>query len=243
MGAFGKGNKQADLMAKMKEAKKQREMTSDVKKEKTREEIKEENDRKRFDDLLNRASSTNQDTNYLTIEQEEENASASYVGVDRLFEGDDAPTEAFCDLVQSAKVDPRILGEPGMRRLLPWMKGDNKDFLMIISDPRPKSFELRRLMKSMQNSLPASITSRTIVITSDTSLENFKYMKKNDITSFDLYSDEKRGWMKEYTALGENRWAMCVFIVANGRMQRIVRELDPDIGINVLSKVVNSLNL
>ncbi len=95
-GAFNKRNKQGDLLKKMEEARKQREMTEgngssdasfpdgDNAKSKGKrisdEELKRENDMKRFEQLLNRESATiNYDldsANYMTKQQEEEEIDA-----------------------------------------------------------------------------------------------------------------------------------------------------------------------
>ena len=134
MGGFNKRNKQADLMAKMKAAKAQREQSSSTADDvsvtkKSREAIKEENDRKRFEDLLNRSSSSAASTSYLTVKQEEENADAGFKGVDRLFEGDDAPVEVFYDLVAS---NLRSLGEVGAKRVVPWLgSGSSREYLIV----------------------------------------------------------------------------------------------------------------
>lgn len=245
-----KRNKQLDLMAKMKAAKAKRENpdAAAVETEKSREQIKEENDRKRFDDLLNRQSSFSDDseTTYLTKAQEEEEASAGYKGVDRLFEGDDAPVEVFHSLVKpSSSSTPLPLGEIGAKRIVPWLGStySSSEYLIVVTDPRSKSSELKRVVKSLNAMLPQTIKSRMIVVTSDSAKDNFKHMKSSEITSFDIYSDENREFMRQYTALGEKRWAICMFIVADGIIQRIVRELDPDFAPDVVRKAVNSLNL
>lgn len=94
-GAFNKRNKQGDLLKKMEEARKQREMTEengssdgsphdDYAKSKGKrisdEELKRENDMKRFEQLLNSESATiNYDldsANYMTKQQEEEEIDA-----------------------------------------------------------------------------------------------------------------------------------------------------------------------
>jgi len=66
-------------------------------------------------------------------------------------------------------------------------------------------------------------------------------MKNNGVSSFELYSDEKREFMRQYTALGEKRWAICMFIISDGVIQRVVRELDQDIAGDVVQRAVNSL--
>jgi len=116
----------------------------------------------------------------------------------------------------------------------------NIGFIQVITDPREKSTELRRTIKSFEK-LPAPIKNRMIVITSDSARDNAKYMKNNGVSSFELYSDEKREFMRQYTALGEKRWAICMFIISDGVIQRVVRELDQDIAGDVVQRAVNSL--
>lgn len=116
----------------------------------------------------------------------------------------------------------------------------NKGCTQVITDPREKSTELRRTIKSFEK-LPTPIKNRMIVITSDSARDNAKYMKNNGVSSFELYSDEKREFMRQYTALGEKRWAICMFIISDGVIQRVVRELDPDIAGDVVQRAVNSL--
>lgn len=162
-------------------------------------------------------------------------------GVDRIFEGDPAKEDPFHDLVMIA--NENALGENGAKRLLPWLNKNSAkqtNFLVIISDPRPKSTELRTAMKSMEK-LPSNILSQTIVINADTPAENRRFLKKQGLSSINIYCDEKREWMREYTALGAKRWAMCMFIVAEGRVQRIVREMDVDTVGSVIQNAVKSL--
>ena len=90
-GAFNKRNKQAELMKKFDDAKRRREMNEaglseeEISKETkvtlSVEEIKERNDKKRFEELLNRETNfiggdDLSGTNYMTRKQEEENANA-----------------------------------------------------------------------------------------------------------------------------------------------------------------------
>ena len=94
-GAFNKRNKQADLMKKMQEAKRQKEIseggvetsnssdgTDATQIRKSDDEIKKENDFKRFEQLLNSESATinygidGNSNNYMTKKQEEEEMDA-----------------------------------------------------------------------------------------------------------------------------------------------------------------------
>jgi hypothetical protein len=261
-GALNRRNKQADLMKKMQEAKKQREM-----KENKNEghgpdnatqgknkgwlsdaEMKKQNDLKRFQELLDSESATvNYDisgSNYKTQQQEEEEIEAGYKGVDRIFEGDPAPVEAFQDLIHFATGN--ALGKNGASRIVPWLnKSVTKqgDVLIVITDPREKSSELRSVMKNISKFIPADILSRLIVINADTAAENRRYLSKNQIENITVYCDEKREWMREYTVLGEKRWAMCLMILKDGRVERLVRELDVELAIEVIKTSVASLKM
>jgi hypothetical protein len=227
-----KFNKQRDLAEKMAQAKRLREggdnnssntisssSTTDSSftssSLSTAEEIKLRNDRKRFADLLENSltSSTGIGGNdmdkgfYLTIEQENEVANAVYKGIVRLYEGDPAPIPPFAELLCIQSGEP--IGKGGMLRLLPWEGSTNKasmDYLIIITDPRPKSIELRTAMRRITDTLEVSILEKCVIINTDTPAENRRLLKKNfgdkDV-KFRIFCDENMEWMREYTALGE----------------------------------------
>lgn len=256
-GAFNRRNKQADLMKKMQEAKKQKNPSSgdeetEKKKERlTDEEMKAINDRKRFEELLNRESATvNTDfsrtgNSYLTKEQEEEDIAASERGTDRLFEGDPAPTDPFEHLLSVP--NENALSKKGTKKLIPWLNPNSskqKDYIIVVSDPRVKSPALRKALTNLVSSLNPEMKSRLYFINADTPAENRRWLKKQGMTNtVNMFSDEKREWMREYTALGENRWAICMFILADGRVQKIVRDLDTDLCADVVGNAVKSLNI
>ncbi|GAX24510.1 hypothetical protein FisN_18Lh062 [Fistulifera solaris] len=225
-------NKQADLRRKMERVKQQKEeeiVQSGMIIELTAQEIKERNDRLRFEELLKKeAGNVLNDygsDSYLSKQQEEEEITAARKGVDRIFEGDPAPTECFEDLV-SVQTGTAI-GVPGKKQLVPWLsdKGNPSDYLIIVSDPRPQSSELQETIKQFQSDLPEDLKKRLIVINADTPSENKRWLKK---TSLDVrvYSDEKLSWMRAYTALGDKRWSMTMFIIANEQVQKLAREMD-----------------
>ena len=215
------------------------------------DEIKAENDRKRFDELLNSERATamfgfNTESGYLTREQEEEaaTAGASRGRVDRLFEMDSAPPTPFEDIVNIRTEN--ALGESGAKNLVPWLHKNtarHKDYLVVITDPREKSSELRQAITAVCKSLPKPILSKTIIINADAPPENRRWLKKNkleeDVT---IFSDEKREWMREYTALGETRWSMTMFILGDGKIQKLVREFDQDLAPTVVRNAVKSLD-
>ena len=215
------------------------------------DEIKAENDRKRFDELLNSERATamfefNSESGYLTREQEEEaaTAGASRGRVDRLFELDSAPTTPFEDIVNIHTEN--ALGESGAKNLVPWLHKNtarHKDYLVVITDPREKSNELRQTMASLCKSLPKPILSKTIIINADAPPENRRWLKKNKLEEdATIFSDEKREWMREYTALGEKRWSMTCFVLGDGKIQKLVRELDQDLAPTVVRNAVKSLD-
>ena len=255
--------KQLDLARKMAAAKEKKQTgKEDVadddgsaakNKKKSSEDVKAENDRRRFEDLLNSETAAamsefNKGSGYLTKAQEEEAATAGFRGVDRKYEGDPAPAEPFTDLVGSGSEN--ALGEQGAERLVPWLRGNadrSGDYLIVVTDPREKSNDLRRTMVSLASTLPKPMMSRTIFINADTPAENRRWLKKNKMGEGDggggvnIYSDEKREWMREYTALGERRWSMCLFVLQDGVVRRLVRELDADLAPSVVQNAGKSL--
>jgi hypothetical protein len=242
MNKRNKFNKQKDLADKMAEAKRQRELaesggggsaTAATAEDATDEsrnnkeqlsdvEIKLRNDRQRFADMLeNSMSSTKNDlgdTYYLTVEQENENADAAFRGVTRLYEGDPAPTSPFVELLNIETGEP--LGQGGMKRLLPWegsRSASSSDYLIVVTDPRPKSAELRTAMKRLAGGLSNDMLAKCVVINTDTPAENRRFIKKNFAEDsggekITILTDEKMDWMREYTALGEKVCTlMCFF--------------------------------
>jgi len=250
--AFHKKNKQAELLKKLNNAKEKREnddgtdepvkISSTSEPRLSDEDMKKANDLKRFEQLLSSNSGTmsyeldGDGTNYLTKKQEEDDIDAGFQRVNRLFEGDPAPSEPFQDLV-SIQTD-LALGEAGAKKIVP---SNYNDYLVIISDPRTKSSQLRDLMTIISTGIPNDILSNIVVINSDTTAENRKWLKKRKLTNLKVLSDEKREWMREYTALGEERWAICMFIIADGRVQKLVRELDANVADKVVKGAINSL--
>jgi len=238
-----KRNKQADLLRKLELAKKQNEKQDDAKTQ-SAEEIQKENDRKRFEYLLNSESATVSHMNeyegssYLTKEQEEEEAEAAFMGENRFYEGDEAAAAPFQDLV-SVKSE-KALGPKGAERLLPWLR-DKSDYVIVLSEPRTKSTEFRKMLMNVQGSIPFEILDRIVVINADSPSENRKWMKKNGITTYDVFSDEKREWMRAYTALGKKRWSITMFILSEGRIQKLVRDMDFEMAPTIISNAVKSL--
>lgn len=231
MNKKNKFNKQKDLAAKMAEAKRQRELaeggddvssaTSEDASSKdatdsgqlSDKEIKLRNDRQRFADMLeNSMSSANSDLGdgyYLTVEQENENANAVYRGITRLYEGDPAPTSPFVDLLNIETGEP--IGQGGMKRLVPWegsKSASSSDYLIVVTDPRPKSVELRTAMKRLAGGLSNDMLAKCVIINTDTPAENRRFVKKNfaedsGADKMTVLTDEKMDFMREYTALGE----------------------------------------
>lgn len=257
-GAFNKGNKQAALMKKMADAKKQREIEDDgidappavveTKGRLSDEELKKQNDLRRFQELLDSEATTANynigGDNYKTQQQEEEDIDAGQRGIDRLFEGDPAPVERFEDLINHTTGN--ALGKNGASRVVPWLNKNSskqKDFLIVLSDPREKSSELRSALKNMSKMLTTDVLSRLIVINADSPGENRRFLRKNDIDNINVYSDEKREWMREYTVLGETRWAMCAMVLHDGRVEKIVRELDVELATQVIKSSIKSLKM
>jgi hypothetical protein len=186
-------------------------------------------------------------------------------GRDLLFEGDPAPTDCFEELV-SIKTENAI-GLSGKQRLVPWLRKNvarQQDYVVLLTDPRMQSLELREAVRAIMNELPYEIKSRLIVINADSPAENRRWLKKvglfnsnteDSITkpssssssssvliqtstpqrlppqsqptpSLEVYSDEKMEFMRTYTALGDQRWTMTMYIIATERIQKLVRNVD-----------------
>lgn len=146
--------------------------------------------------------------------------------MDRLFEGDPAPTDCFEELVSIRSDNP--IGSSGKKRLVPWLRSSNgKNYLVVLCDPRPKSPALRAAVASVLSSIPLKIKENFVVVNADSPAENRRWMKKSSIPdSLKVFSDEKLTWMRELTALGSDRWSMTVFVLAEGKVQKLAREVD-----------------
>ncbi|KAL3923206.1 MAG: hypothetical protein SGARI_006269, partial [Bacillariaceae sp.] len=219
-------------LAKKQNAGNQDDVTEDnkTKKKLTDQEMKEMNDRKRFDEMLRGSAissggKSDDSLDYLNEQQENEQIDAYRSGIDRLFEGDTAPASVFEELV-SIKSENAI-GETGAKRLLPWLRNRNDDYLAIVCDPRVKSPEFRETVKAFRSEVRKDVLSKVIFVNADTPAENRRWLKKNNMmeSGIRLFSDEKREWMQAYTALGEDRWSMTLFVLAEERIQILVREL------------------
>lgn len=108
------------------------------------------------------------------------------------------------------------LGKAGVRRILPWLRSksnhDSKaDYVVVICDPRDKSLDLRRVIREVAaggggdgGTLPVDARERIVFISADSPAENKKFTKKFKLgTPENIFSDEKKDWMREYTALGD----------------------------------------
>lgn len=214
-------------------------------------EIKLRNDRQRFADMLeNSMTSSNGDLGdgyYLTVEQENENADAVFKGINRLYEGDPAPSSPFTELLNINNGEP--LGQGGMKRLVPWegsRSAGSSDFMIVVTDPRPKSVELRTAMKRLAGALSADLLAKCVVINTDTPAENRRFMKKNfsedsGADKMTVLTDEKMDWMREYTALGEKRFSITMFILKEGRCEKIAREVEAEIMTETVKNAIRAM--
>lgn len=123
-------------------------------------------------------------------------------GVERIYEGDPAPTECFDELIA-------IRTEEGVKTsdLIPWKhKNPHRrgDYLVIICDPRPESPELRAAVKSFLAEVPTDILKRMIVVNADSPSKNRRWLRKDglEFSKISVYSDEKMEFMRSYTVSG-----------------------------------------
>lgn len=163
--------------------------------------------------------------------------------MDRFFEGDPAPSEAFEELV-SIKSENAI-GGPAAKRLIPWLRNSNKsDYVVVVSEPREKSPEFQNTVRDLSAELPKDIFSKILFINADTPAQNRRLLKKFNISDSKicLFSDEKREWMQAYTALGADRWSMTMFVLADERVQKVVREFSQISASDVVKNAVKATN-
>eukprot|EP00977_Amphora_coffeiformis_P017166 scaffold5479_cov199-Amphora_coffeaeformis.AAC.105 len=249
-------NKQAELRKKMELAKKkQQQPTDNVDESKQQQqqqlsdkEMKEQNYRKRFEELLqqSKASAVWNDyastaDDYKNQEQIEEEIEAQRKGVERLFEGDPAPEGTCWEGLVIPQTDAP-LGKVGMERLVPWLgkTANDDDYLLVICDPRPDSPDLQTTAQQLWSDLKPDLRQRLVIINADSPAQNRKWFKKNgwSTTGPTVYSDTQREWMTAHTALGDKRWSMTLFVLASGRVQKLVRDLDVYTASKVVPKAV-----
>lgn len=159
--------------------------------------------------------------------------------MDRIFEGDAAPTQPFEELVNIKSEN--AIGDTGMRRLVPWLKNTKTDYLIIVCDPRVQSPELREAVQKLNVGLSQEMLNKLIVINADTPAENRRWLKKVNLDNITVFSDEKRQWMRSYTALGEDRWSMSMFVIADERVQKIAREMESLSAVKVIQNAVKAM--
>lgn len=53
--------------------------------------------------------------------------------------------------------------------------------------------------------------------------------------------DENLEWMREYTALGEKRFSMTMFVLSEGKCQKIARDIDEFVVCNAIKNAVKSV--
>jgi len=235
-----KRNKQADLLKKYNEVK---DPSSSSAKEGPEEARAADKEHRLFEKLLNSESATLNhmdeygEGEYLTKQQEEEELDAMAQGVSRLFEGDEISSKVFEDLV-SVQTE-KALSESDVIKILPWLKNSESDeYVLIFCDPRPKNNEFRKIISSFHASYPKSMMPKVWFINADSPSENRRMVRKmqGGILAHNILSDEKRLWMRSVSALGEKRWSTTMFVLAQGRVQSLVRDFD----FEMLQTIVNN---
>ena len=113
-----------------------------------------------------------------------------------------------------------------------------------ITDPRPKSTELRTALKRLSGALTADTLKKCLVINSDTPGENRRFLKKTfkEDNNIRIMCDEKLDWMREYTALGEKRYSITMFVLREGRVEKLAREVEAELLPQIVKNAIKSLN-
>lgn len=132
--------------------------------------------------------------------------------------------------------------------MVPWIsKGlgiDEQDYRVIVCDPRQQSLEFHQAIKDLNAGLPKEIKDRLYFINADTPAENRRWMKKNglDNNNVDIYCDsEDKDWMRAFTALGDKRWSMTMFIISQGRVVKLARDVDVYNACQTVSNAVRAM--
>ena len=139
------------------------------------------------------------------------------------------------------------MGKGGIPRLVPWegsRSSNSGDYLVCITDPRPKSTELRTALKRLSGALTADTLKKCLVINSDTPGENRRFLKKTfkEDNNIRILCDEKLDWMREYTALGEKRYSITMFVLREGRVEKLAREVEAELLPQIVKNAIKSLN-
>jgi hypothetical protein len=123
------------------------------------------------------------------------------MGVNRIFEGDPAPTECFQELVSIRSEN--AIGTKTASELIPWQRKNphrHDDYLIVFCDPRFQSVELRATVKGFVTELSSDILKRLVIINADSPAENRRWLKKDGLDDkIEVYSDEKMEFMRAYT--------------------------------------------
>ena len=133
-----------------------------------------------------------------------------------------------------------------MKRLLPWegsRTNNSADYLVVIADPRPKSAELRTAVRQLAGALTGEALGKCVVINADSPAENRRFAKKNlgEDQSLRILVDPDKNWMRDYTALGETRYSITVFVLREGKVEKIAREVEAEVLPLVVQNALRSL--
>ena len=83
-------------------------------------------------------------------------------------------------------------------------------------------------------------------LNSDTPGENRRFQKKSfggeDTNNIRIMCDEKLDWMREYTALGEKRYSITMFVLREGRVEKLAREVEAELLPQIVKNAIKSLN-
>jgi hypothetical protein len=118
--------------------------------------------------------------------------------------------------------------------------------MIVVTDPRPKSSELRTAIKRLAGGLSNDLLEKCVVINTDTPSENRRFVKKNfaedsGAEKMTVLTDEKMDWMREYTALGEKRFSITMFILKEGRCEKIAREVEAELITETVKNAIRAM--
>eukprot|EP00586_Coscinodiscus_wailesii_P013504 CAMPEP_0172514452 /NCGR_PEP_ID=MMETSP1066-20121228/260214_1 /TAXON_ID=671091 /ORGANISM="Coscinodiscus wailesii, Strain CCMP2513" /LENGTH=369 /DNA_ID=CAMNT_0013295121 /DNA_START=19 /DNA_END=1128 /DNA_ORIENTATION=+ len=153
------------------------------------------------------------------------------------------------DIAKRADFEPLIACDSGTQlgaidaaRLVPWVPPFVKDFIVILSDPRAQSGDLRRTVQYLTSNLSPDILDQVIAISSDKASETRNWMKRVEVdTPIRMFSDRDWEWMRRYSAVvTDGRWSLSIMVIDNsGVIREIIRDVEPS---KASELVINSAN-
>eukprot|EP00571_Detonula_confervacea_P000289 CAMPEP_0172330032 /NCGR_PEP_ID=MMETSP1058-20130122/61190_1 /TAXON_ID=83371 /ORGANISM="Detonula confervacea, Strain CCMP 353" /LENGTH=362 /DNA_ID=CAMNT_0013047231 /DNA_START=1933 /DNA_END=3021 /DNA_ORIENTATION=- len=162
-----------------------------------------------------------------------------------LHEGDIAKRRDFEPLIDCDSGIP--LGPIEAARLVPWVPPFVKDCMIILSDPRAQSNDLRRTIQYLTSNLSSTsgiLLEQVIAISSDDISETNSWKNRVDVdTSIRIFSDVNWEWMRRYSAVvSDGRWSLSIIVIdTDGVIREVIRDVEPSNASQLVAKSVEAI--